>query len=198
MNNLGILGIVVLAIGLGALALGAAAGGGGQHTEKAKDGKEKVMVGPFEVTGVSPKRPDKVFHTDAEWRELLTADQYDILRKEGTEPRFCEGTLGKDKHGVYECAACGLPLFKAGDKFDSGTGWPSFFQPIAKDSVWMRMDYSLAGMPRAEVLCARCDSHLGHAFEDGPKDKTGVRFCMNSKALKFVPDKPGKSDDGKG
>lgn len=132
----------------------------------------------------SPKRDDKLVLTDAEWRRRLTADQYRILRSHATDPAFC-GIL-EDNHlsGVYHCAGCKLPLFKSDAKFDSGTGWPSFLMPVERKNVWFRTDKSY-GMVRMEVLCARCDGHLGHVFPDGPKP-TGIRFCINGNALNFM------------
>jgi len=131
----------------------------------------------------SPKRADKVVKTDAEWKKILTPEQYRILRKKGTEAAFCSPLLEKHGVGVFHCAGCDLPLFSTDTKFDSGTGWPSFFQPITNQSIWLKEDRSL-GMIRTEVLCARCDGHLGHLFSDGPKP-TGLRFCMNGESLKF-------------
>lgn len=131
----------------------------------------------------SPKRTDKVVKTDAEWQKILTPEQYRILRKKGTEAAFCSPLLDNKKEGSYHCAGCGLELFKTDSKFNSGTGWPSFFQPAAKDAIWLQQDNSY-GMVRTEVLCSRCDGHLGHVFTDGPKP-TGLRFCMNGESLKF-------------
>ncbi|MBN9500591.1 MAG: peptide-methionine (R)-S-oxide reductase [Armatimonadetes bacterium 55-13] len=135
----------------------------------------------------SPKRADKVVKTDAEWKKILTEAQYKILRNHGTEAAFCGRFYDNHKKGVYLCAGCKLPLFRSDAKFDSGTGWPSFFQPYAKDSIWTREDNSY-GMHRTEVLCARCDGHLGHVFDDGPRDKGGLRYCMNSDAFIFKED----------
>lgn len=131
----------------------------------------------------SPKRKDKVVKTEAQWKKQLTEEQYRILRGQGTERAFCGRFHDSHEKGVYYCVGCNLPLFRADDKFDSGTGWPSFFQPYAKDSTWLRRDTSY-GMIRDEVLCARCDGHLGHVFDDGPKP-TGLRFCINSEVLTF-------------
>lgn len=136
------------------------------------------------ITTESPKRKDKVVKTDEEWRKILTEEQYRILRKAGTEPPFCTVFHDNKKEGSYYCAGCKLELFESTTKFDSGTGWPSFFKPVADDVVWERTDTS-HGMIRREVLCARCDGHLGHVFDDGPRDKTGLRYCMNAKAMLF-------------
>ena len=133
----------------------------------------------------SPQRDDKVIKTDDEWRAILTPEQFRILRNQGTERAFCGVFHDNHKVGVYHCAGCDLPLFRSDAKFDSGTGWPSFFQPYADDSVWTRTD-SAHGMVRTEVLCARCDGHLGHLFNDGPRDKGGLRFCMNSESFNFI------------
>lgn len=131
----------------------------------------------------SPKRKDKVVLTEAEWRKRLTPEQFKILRSQGTEPPFCSPFVDNKKTGVYHCVGCDLPLFKSDAKFDSGTGWPSFFRPVSEENTWTRPDHS-HGMIRTEVLCARCDGHLGHVFEDGPKP-SGLRYCINSTILTF-------------
>jgi methionine-R-sulfoxide reductase len=131
-----------------------------------------------------PVAVPRVKKTDAEWRKQLTPEQYEIARGQGTEAAFCGTLLDNHREGIYHCVCCGLPLFASDSKFDSGTGWPSFFQPVAKENVVLRPDNSF-GMRRTEILCARCGAHLGHVFDDGPAP-TGLRFCLNSASLTFV------------
>jgi peptide-methionine (R)-S-oxide reductase len=130
---------------------------------------------------------EKLTLTDAEWRARLTAEEYDVLRRHGTERPWTGCFIGTKEPGIYVCAGCGHPLFPSGEKFESGTGWPSFTKPIAEDALTTIEDTS-HGMHRVEVRCARCDGHLGHVFPDGPPP-TGMRYCINSVALKHVPAK---------
>lgn len=132
----------------------------------------------------SPGMP-KVIKSEEEWKKLLSPETYAITRMAGTERAFCGAFYDHKKEGIYICVCCDLPLFASNAKFDSGTGWPSFFQPVRKGHVSEKADHSY-GMSRIEINCARCDAHLGHVFDDGPRP-TGLRYCLNSESLKFVP-----------
>jgi methionine-R-sulfoxide reductase len=154
-------------------------------TEESDKVKVKVLNAAGELIG--PVEVSRVVKTDAEWQTQLAPEIYKIARNKGTEAPFCGNLIDNHQEGVYSCVCCGLPLFASGAKFESGTGWPSFFQPIAKENVVEHADKSL-GIERTEILCARCDCHLGHVFEDGPRP-TGLRFCLNSASLKFTNQK---------
>ena len=136
-----------------------------------------ALTGPVEVS--------KTVRTDAQWQARLTPEQYRILRNKGTERAFCGLLWDHHEAGTYCCRGCGLPLFSSEHKFESGTGWPSYYQPVAKENVATHSDLGF-GMIRTEILCARCDGHLGHVFDDGPPP-TGQRHCLNSESLVFVP-----------
>jgi methionine-R-sulfoxide reductase len=182
--------LVLGAVGIGmALTALAADTGSAAKADGGTNQVPMVEVRLLDANGkLEPKMAvPKVIKTDAEWKKQLTPDQYRIARAKGTEPAFCGAFYDTKKPGVYYCVCCDLPLFTSESKFNSGTGWPSFFQPIAEENVVTHEDRSY-GMVRTESLCARCGAHLGHVFDDGPRP-TGLRFCMNSASLVFREDK---------
>ena len=146
----------------------------------------KVSVRVINASGelLGPVEVDRVVRSDEEWRARLTSEQFRITRSHGTEAPFCGTLLDNKRRGVYTCVCCNLPLFASDAKFNSRTGWPSFFQPVAEENVATRSDTNY-GMVRTEILCARCDAHLGHVFDDGPAP-TGQRHCLNSESLRFT------------
>ena len=181
MKDSGVFSALLLA---GVLAGGVAVAGGLAVPAGAADGSAPRSIRVYSVEKRTYAMTQTVVKTNEEWKKSLTPEQYHILREKGTERAF-SGTYDKHhEHGVYRCAACGLDLYRSEEKYDSGTGWPSFTAPIAPSNVATRPDNSFFSQ-RTEVLCPRCGGHLGHVFDDGPKP-TGKRYCMNSAALQFV------------
>jgi peptide-methionine (R)-S-oxide reductase len=189
------------------VAVSAAVACGQTRPEGKVTGKQPASPGQAADTGSKPKKQDaakqagqneasdKIIHTEQEWRKLLTREQFEVLRKKGTERPFENKYDRHFEPGTYACAACGQELFSSDTKFNSGCGWPAFFAAKAGDRVKLTPDYSVPRLGlRTEVTCARCGSHLGHVFDDAPQTPTGQRFCINSVSLKFIPaeskDKP--------
>ncbi|HEY5672204.1 MAG TPA: peptide-methionine (R)-S-oxide reductase MsrB [Malonomonas sp.] len=145
---------------------------------------ESTKIKVYSVAAGDYVLTEKVQKTEEEWRRQLTPEQYQVLREQGTECAFTGATWDNKEHGLYRCAGCGLDLYQSDSKYQSGTGWPSFFQPVAAENIAVREDRSFI-MTRNELICRRCEGHLGHVFGDGPKP-TGQRHCINAASLEFV------------
>jgi peptide-methionine (R)-S-oxide reductase len=175
-----------LLLATSAMGLGLIANSRAVRAAEAGSAAQTVLIVPFTDAGQrqNPARMPKVVKSKAEWQKQLSAESYQVTREEGTEHPFTGKYWNLHSKGMYRCICCDTPLFMSATKFESGTGWPSFWEPIARENVTETTDRSF-GMKRTAVSCARCDGHLGHVFDDGPKP-TGLRYCMNSASLRFV------------
>lgn len=165
---------------------------GQNQTYSSEDHQHFLNNITYQIAMSDTSNNEKVVRTDEEWRQILESDEYRILRNKGTELPWANEYNSLYDDGIYICRGCGNPLFHSETKYNSRSGWPSYYKPIREDAVAEKEDNSFF-MTRTEIICNRCDSHLGHVFDDGP-DPTGLRYCMNSKAMKFVPKEDSASD----